>query len=292
MPSFGLSPFAVKRHRMGGYKALSPKRCIRPFYTQGEVCLLVQQRHNLIGIDVRGIVPEETGIDDGLNLCTIDGLPIVWLQSAAARAGQPAIYLSAGVHGDEPGATSGLLLWAQTHLPQLASGSFIVYPCLNPHGLRLNTRADHRGLDLNRRFHLDDDPICGPWRRLMAEKAVRLCLCLHEDYDAHGCYIYELSHHPKGWSRPILERCTSKRLPIDSRKSIEGRTSAGGIIQRRTPPDDLPGLPEAIVLYQFGSPVSMTFETPSEFSLEDRANAHALFIEHTIRLQILTEATS
>ena len=38
------------------------------------------------------------------------------------------------------------------------------------------------------------------------------------------------------------------------------------------------GMPEAIELYALGCPATLTFETPSEFSLDDRAKAHASFL--------------
>lgn len=217
-------------------------------------------------------------------LCRVDGLPVHWLESKAARRGEPLVYLSAGVHGDEPGATSGLLTWAQQNTGLLARDSFLIFPCLNPHGLLHNTRADHRGLDLNRRFHLDNDPVCGPWRRVLTGRAMRLAICLHEDYDACGAYVYELSRKPRGWSREPLQFSASARLPVDSRTRIDGRAAHDGVIQRKKSPRGLPGLPEAVAIYELGCPVSLTFETPSEFALDDRAQAHVRFLQAALRL--------
>ncbi len=218
-------------------------------------------------------------------LCRVDGLRVHWLESKAARRGDPAIYLSAGVHGDEPGATAGLLAWAGQNLERLKRESFVIFPCLNPHGLLLNTRVDQRGLDLNRRFHLDDDPVCGAWRRVLTGRALRLAICLHEDYDAHGIYVYELSRLEGGWSRTLLRQCMDATLPVDSRAKIEGRAAHGGVIQRKKSPRGLPGLPEAVAIYELGCPVSLTFETPSEFALDDRVRAQARFLDAALHLQ-------
>ncbi len=223
-------------------------------------------------------------------LCRSGGLRVHWLESAAARRGEPLVYLSAGVHGDEAGATSGLLAWAQRNVRRLQQESFAIFPCLNPHGLILNTRHDQRGLDLNRRFHLDDDPVCGAWRRLIASRSLRLGICLHEDYDACGMYLYELSRQLGGWSSGLLRQCADATMPIESRLSIDGRTARDGVIQRKKSPKGLPGLPEAVALYELGCPVSLTFETPSEFALDDRVNAQVRFLDAA--LSFAAEAVS
>lgn len=218
-------------------------------------------------------------------LCRVNGFPVVWLESHRAAQGESANYVSAGVHGDEPGATLGLLSWADARRRVLAEGSWILFPCLNPCGLMCNERKDHRGLDLNRRFQLEDDPICGPWRRVMMGRRLRFGICLHEDYDGQGCYIYELRKRGDGWGKALLDHCTSLRMPRDSRTRIDGRRAQDGVIQRRYPPRDLPGLPEAIVLYEMGCPISLTFESPSEFSLDDRVRSQVRFLDAAVAMQ-------
>ncbi|HRK17204.1 MAG TPA: M14 family metallocarboxypeptidase, partial [Prosthecobacter sp.] len=201
-----------------------------------------------------------------------------WLESAPARRRDaPAFYLSAGVHGDEAGAAWGLLAWARENAAWLSAHPAVLLPCLNPRGLAANTRADHRGLDLNRRFHLEDDDLSGPWRSLVRARSWRLALCLHEDYDAQGIYVYELGAHQGIHSRVLLENA-ARILPADPRRRIDGSVARGGVIRRRRLPLHLPGLPEAVVLHQLGCPLTLTFETPSEFGLDDRVRAHAAFI--------------
>jgi len=221
-------------------------------------------------------------------LCRVEGQRLFWLESASARAGAPVIYISAGVHGDEPAATSGLLAWAQKRIDWLRDGAFLLFPCLNPHGLLANTRVNQAGLDLNRRFHLDDDPVCGAWRQVMRGVSMQMAICLHEDYDALGCSVSELSHPPDGWSRPLLQRAPSAKRPADPRPKIDGNLSHGGVIQRKRAPRSLPGLPEAVVLYQMGCQLSLTFETPSEFALNDRVAAHRRFLDAAIPLATKT----
>ena len=211
-------------------------------------------------------------------LCEVAGLPVIVIESAAAYAGQPATYLSSGVHGDEPGAAWGLLAWAEKHARELKHGSYLIAPCLNPVGLTQNTRVDHRGIDINRRFHAADDEICGPWQRWITGKAMRSGLCLHEDYDAQGIYLYELNHARQTAGHGIIEKC-SRVIAVDLRTGIDGQRATGGVIRRRTLPKHLPGMPEAVELHQRGCPVTLTFETPSEFALDTRVRAQVRFVE-------------
>lgn len=204
------------------------------------------------------------------------------LRSRAAHSDAPVFYISAGVHGDEPAGACGLLAWAEQNLALLRRAPLLLMPCLNPFGLLMNTRTDQRGLDINRRFHMEEDEICGPWHREIAHSRIAAALCLHEDYDAEGLYIYELSHHRDPVSFEILKDCASV-VQVDPRKTIDGRSVRRGVIRRRKIPQDLPGLPEAIVLHLNGCPITLTFETPSEFSLDARIEAHKAFIDSAFK---------
>ncbi len=211
-------------------------------------------------------------------LIELSGEVIYWLESPLARQGTPACYLSSGVHGDEPAAASGLLAWAEQNLQRLRTESFLIFPCLNPHGLILNTRVDHRGLDINRRFHLKDDPLCAAWHEVLAGRPMNLGLCLHEDYDGQGCYVYELSPYKEALSSRILPACTHL-IPPDQRSRIDISRAKGGIIRRKRAPVNLPGMPEALVLLELGCPTTLTFETPSEFGLDARVETQIAFID-------------
>jgi len=219
----------------------------------------------------------------GLHVVTLGAakdLPILLFESAASAHGQPAIYLSAGVHGDEPAPPWALLEWAQANIGLLRQGSFILSPCLNPVGLIANTRMNHRGEDINRRFHLTRDPLIKAWRRALQGRQLALGLCLHEDYDAPGCYVYELGPRRRTLCEPAMTAVETV-LPRDSRRKIEGRPATRGIIRRSTIPTDIHG-PEAIVLHQLGCPITLTFETPSEFALDARVRAQRRFIDASL----------
>lgn len=211
-------------------------------------------------------------------LTVLEGEKILFLESTGTA---PLIYLSSGVHGDEVAAAWGLLAWAEENPKQLSLGRFLIFPCLNPHGFRRNTRTDHRGQDINRRFHLARDPLAGPWRRLIRQNPPSLGLCLHEDYDSQGCYVYELGEQ----DTLLAPRClaaSAKHLPTDPRRQVDGRRARHGVIRRKTVPQNLTGLPEAVALWQMGCATTLTFETPSEAGFQDRMQAHAAFIAEAL----------
>jgi len=195
------------------------------------------------------------------------------------------IYLSAGIHGDEVGGTEGLLFWAEMNTTDLKRLPLLLFPCLNPWGLVHNRRTDSEGRDLNRCYHLDDI------ERIRAQKAVisgttfRFAMCLHEDYDAQGVYLYEVRKHlrPIG---PELLAAAGYHLPVDMRPRIEGRRAESGSIARRIKKLRFPFLPEAGLLALNHSDRTITLETPSEYELGARAQAQAAAIQRAVELTL------
>lgn len=217
-------------------------------------------------------------------LTRVADLPVFALETkslAAKEKDEEVIYISTGVHGDEVAGPWGLLEWAKENVEWLREGRFLLFPALNPHGIVMNTRVDQQGRDINRLFHDQDDGLMQAWRKIVAEKRFSIGLCLHEDYDAQGCYLYELPNGHKSVGRAILSDC-AEVMRVDERRTVDGYRANVGLIMRRKIPV-LPGLPEAIVLYQLGAPLTFTFETPSEFSLFDRIVAQKTFISSALK---------
>jgi murein peptide amidase A len=118
------------------------------------------------------------------------------------RAGT--IYISAGIHGDEPGATEGLITWAEKNTRMLKLRPFLLVPCINPWGLVNNSRTDSQRRDLNRSFQDDAILEIAALKREIGSRRYSLCLTLHEDYDAQGIYIYEIPHAKPYWGEAML----------------------------------------------------------------------------------------
>jgi hypothetical protein len=203
---------------------------------------------------------------------------------SASLASSGGIYISAGIHGDEPAASEALITFAEKYAKRLADLPLLLFPCLNPWGLRANCRYDADGLDLNRQFHRDDHPVISAVKRATAPFQFDLALMLHEDYDADGFYLYEILRERPYWGEDLL-RVARRHLPTDKRKKIDGRRAIDGLIRRRFDRRRFEriGYPEAIWLHESHARHALTTETPSEFALHQRVLTHMAVIEECVR---------
>ncbi len=193
------------------------------------------------------------------------------------------IYLSAGIHGDEPASTEGLCLWAELHASVLRHLPLIIFPCLNPWGLVHNQRNDEGGRDLNRCYHLDEPETIRLQKELIRPYRFRLGMCLHEDYDAQGVYCYEIRKQRSHFG-PELLAAAGFYIPVDLRRTIEGRRAVQGWIARRYISSKFPFKAEAMYLAENHAERNITFETPSEYDLVARINAQVAAIQRAMEL--------
>lgn len=193
------------------------------------------------------------------------------------------LYLSAGIHGDEPAGPTALLRWAECHLKQLKRIRYLIFPCLNPWGIKNNFRYDSKGNDLNRFFKLGVKlPPFVAWRRLLKQYRFHAALMLHEDYDAQGVYLYELDRTGDRCGADLIQAAKSWIVP-EPRKRVDGRRCQNGLIRPVIDPKRLNLHPEAIYLYFHHTDRSITIETPSEFSLARRVEAQVAMIEKAVQ---------
>jgi hypothetical protein len=194
------------------------------------------------------------------------------------------VYISAGIHGDEPATTNGLITWAECHTDKLRELPLLLFPCLNPWGLRLNIRLDQTGVDLNRAFDRDDTPVITAVRSLMQGQRFTVSLHLHEDYDAQGIYLYEIEGELPYWGATLLNAARNI-IPVDPRTRIDTGRARTGVIRRRLNARHyalLGGLPEAVYLHRHHTRHAITFETPSEYGLDQRVAAQVAVIDAAI----------
>jgi murein peptide amidase A len=194
------------------------------------------------------------------------------------------IYISAGIHGDEPAGPEALLTWAEQNDRLLRTVPLFLFPCLNPWGLVNNCRFDATGIDLNRVFHLQTVPVITALKRVLEPYRFDLALMLHEDFDGQGLYLYEVQRAKPFWGEALLKAARSI-IPIEGRSKIEGRKANAGLIRRRWDPKRFArmGYPEAIWLHSHHAWRALTVETPSEFAIEQRVRALVAIIDEGVR---------
>lgn len=211
------------------------------------------------------------------------GYELFYIEPRKPAPDLPWIYLSAGIHGDEPAPPAALLEWVATRPQTLREFNLLAFPCLNPWGLVNNTRTDANGRDLNRTYHTDDVPQTAAHKAVLADRRFALAIALHEDYDANGIYIYEIPSAKRYWAESLLET-GGRYLPIDTRRTIEGRRSNAGIVRRAIRLDTLPEHPEALTLHFKHADRTLTVETPSEAHIDARIAAHIAMLDRAMDL--------
>lgn len=198
--------------------------------------------------------------------------PLIALTRLSRSEGRR-FYLSAGIHGDEPaGPLAVRQLLEEDQWPEDAG--LWVCPCLNPEGFRLNRRENEQCIDLNRDYrHLESAPIRAHVRWLERQPSFDACLCLHEDWESHGFYLYDVN--PDGLTSRAEAMIAAVRLvcPIDLSSEIEGRAASGGIIRPSIDPATRRQWPEAFYLIQHQTRLCYTLEAPSDFPLAMRVKA-------------------
>ena len=221
----------------------------------------------------------------GSVFCTADEFDLYYFISPALKD-SAGVYLSAGIHGDEPGATEGLYQWADLHRSVLRELSVMIFPCLNPWGLIHNRRTDSENRDLNRCYNLDSIPRIQAQKEVLRARRFRLAMCLHEDYDAQGAYLYEIRNKLTTFGQELLA-AAGFYVPIDPRATIEGRRADQGWIARKVNLKKFPVIAEAIYLAANHSDRTITTETPSEYDLSARVQAHVAMIQRAMELSFV-----
>ena len=240
-------------------------------------------------IDIRAIIAdcESVAQEHGWRTDGIEAGPDLTLPAFVRPATKPSskpvnIYISAGIHGDEPAAPlAARQLLRENRWPAVAN--LWMCPCLNPTGFTTNRRENHHGIDLNRQYlqpRVREIVAHISW--LQSQPSMDLCLCLHEDWESHGFYLYELN--PDGLpsaSERVLQD-VSRVCPIDRSETIEGRPAKNGLI---LPTMDLRTRlqwPEALFLIMHKTRLCYTFEAPSDFLLLPRVEALVIAVRSAI----------
>lgn len=207
----------------------------------------------------------------------------VWLWRRERRKGSPRFYLSAGVHGDEPAGPEAVVRLLER--PGVFDGvEVFLFPALNPAGLRAGTRGNADGVDLNRDYlHRQTWEVTEHVKILKTLGPVDMAVCLHEDWEAKGAYVYYLrSSKGRGCAYGLLA-AMEKHVGIDKSEEIDGHKAELGVIERSPGSFRRKDWPEAIYLCRHHTNLCYTLETPSGLALSKRVEAHAAAVEEAVR---------
>ncbi|MEO7340584.1 MAG: M14 family metallocarboxypeptidase [Luteolibacter sp.] len=193
----------------------------------------------------------------------------------------PRVYLSAGIHGDEPAGPLALLelLRIGFFSPEI---HWLLCPALNPAGLAACRRENACDIDLNRDYWIRSTAeVVAHSGWLDSRGAPDLFISLHEDWESCGFYFYEINlreDEPER-AREIIA-ATQPWFHPEPGPVIDGHQSREpGWIYHAAEPDLPEGWPEAIYLAKQGCPLSFTFETPSHAKLSSRVAAHVAAVK-------------
>jgi len=183
------------------------------------------------------------------------------------------LYISTGIHGDEPAGPLAVRELLKEN-PWLDHAEIWLFPCLNPTGFPKNTRQSACGIDLNRDYkHLRAPEVRAHVAWLEKQPPFDLCLCLHEDWEAHGFYVYEVNPDNRPSLAEKMVEAVRAVCPIDHSTLIDGRDATDGIIRPNLDPALRPEWPEAFYLITHKTRLSYTLEAPSDFPLTVRVAA-------------------
>lgn len=184
---------------------------------------------------------------------------------------RPRIYLSAGIHGDEPAPPLALLEMLEAGVFD-SRATWFICPMLNPLGFIAGTRENAGGVDLNRDYrHLVSREIRAHVLWLQRQPNFDVAFAIHEDWESKGFYLYELNSGRGPSFAEAMISAASRVCPIETASVIDGREiAAPGIIRPVSDPLRRELWPETIYLRAHHTMLTYTLESPSALPLAQR----------------------
>jgi len=203
---------------------------------------------------------------------TVEGWPLKAFTKRTPGP-RPRIYLSGGMHGDEPAPPLTLLSMVEDGLFDGRAVWFLC-PMLNPTGLVRGVRENSAGVDLNRDYRsLVSPEIRAHVGWLQRQPNFDVALSVHEDWESKGFYLYELNPDSRPSLAETMIGAAREVCPIDLSPLIDGREAKGGILRPVADPEARELWPESIYLRAHHTRLAYTIETPSSFPPKQREEA-------------------
>ena len=224
--------------------------------------------------------------------------PLYCLHYAAEHTDTALIYVSAGIHGDEPAGVECAIRLIELLADKqqcnlypfpLDEYNWLISPCDNPYGYEHDLRENDEGFDLNRMF---EAPIQYAETTFISESLLRtqehnntkvqLALDLHEDRDSDGFYLWE---RRASMTLPIGDEVIQQvrqECPINQRYMIEDHCNDNGVI---TLLDSVTtkGWTRGRYLAEQIKTRCLILETPTTLNMDARVKTHMLSIQTAVK---------
>lgn len=208
--------------------------------------------------------------------------PLLVARSEPWDSTKPTVFISAGIHGDEPAGVHAAVQFLNHGLPEYADRfNFVVMPCLNPDGFDTQTH-NLMPMNINISGNLGigvDHPLIRALEKEIASVAPSTVLAcdLHEDNDEQrsGCYMYELlSENTNRIAHRMLTVLSPEDVHTDPIVHPDGsEPNDNGVIGYEIESNAMDGTVGHYLKSQ-GATHATTIETPSTWSLEKRVQSH------------------
>jgi len=192
------------------------------------------------------------------------------------------VLISAGIHGDEPAGVETVCSFIERkdYSQFVQEWEITLVPCINPFGYEANTRSNHEGVDLNRKFKSPTPPQEVVLAKKLFDSFFDLTIELHEDVDSSGYYLF---HSSADGIRPALVPGILKNvktvMPFNMDAKIDGIPANGGVIERAGIDSKMDWWPMAFYSLSKGTRTCLTLETATRFPMQTRIEAHLKAIE-------------
>ena len=215
-------------------------------------------------------------------LDTVHNYPIHQIHLASSAHTPQRVFITGGMHGDEPASVEAVLQFLERDNTALQKNfSFLVIPCINPYGYVHNTRETLDDIDINRAFETEGVAEVAIVKKALGQTQFSLAIDFHEDYDATGFYLYEGKRDEK-YIAPKLAAVAKAIGPIDPEDPGEDAPDLAEGVYKIAAAWGTQGL--APYLLHFHSEHVIIPETPTVWHLEQRAALHLTILDTALNI--------
>jgi hypothetical protein len=197
------------------------------------------------------------------------------------------IFLSAGIHGDEPAGVEVILTFLEhfhEYAALLEGVEATILPCDNPFGYERDIRENADGFDLNQQFQAPNSiQETRLINQVIGQRRFDMALSFHEDIEGEGFYLWERKCPTlKSMGELVMQRM-AQEYPIERKAQIEGFPNRQGVISLDKRYLEK-GWTQEYYLFRNGTKYCFTLESPVNMSFQKRVEMHLLALRTSVKL--------